>query len=114
MVGADGGVFNFGSAKFLGSTYSYGITGLSGSHPLNAPVTGLISTPNGNGYWLVGADGGVFNFGSAKFLGSSYSSFGRAIQNPNIYFELSAQNEVTRGYLTGIGIGGWLVRGGQG
>ncbi len=113
LVGADGGVFNFGSAKFLGSTYSYGITGLSGSHPLNAPVTGLISTPNGNGYWLVGADGGVFNFGSAKFLGSSYSSFGRAIQNPNIYFELSAQNRVVRGYLTGKGVGGWLSTGGQ-
>jgi len=114
LVGADGGVFNFGSAKFLGSTYSYGITGLSGSHPLSAPVTGMLSTPNGNGYWLVGADGGVFNFGSAPFLGSSYSTFGRGISKPNICFQLSAQNRVVRGFLTGEGIGGWLTTtGGQ-
>jgi len=110
LVAADGGVFNFGSAKFLGSTYSYGITGLSGSHPLNSPVTGLISTPNGNGYWLVAADGGVFNFGSAPFFGSSYSTFGRGISKPNIYFQLSAQNRIVRGYLTGKGVRGWLTR----
>jgi hypothetical protein len=110
LLGADGGVFNFGSAQFLGSTYSYGITGLSGSHPLNAPATGMVSTPNGNGYWLVAADGGVFNFGRAKFFGSSYSSFGKAVKNPNVYFELSAQNRIVRGYLTGKGVRGWLTR----
>ncbi len=73
LVGADGGVFNFGSAPYHGSTYTYGITGLSGSHPLNAPIVGMASTPHGNGYWLVAADGGVFNFGSAKFYGSTYT-----------------------------------------
>jgi len=73
MVGADGGVFNFGSAPYHGSTYTYGITGLGGSHPLNAPIVGMASTPHGNGYWLVAADGGVFNFGSAKFYGSTYT-----------------------------------------
>jgi hypothetical protein len=73
LVAADGGVFNFGAAKFLGSTYSYGITGLSGSHPLNAPIVGIVPTPSGNGYWLVAKDGGIFDFGAAPFLGSTYT-----------------------------------------
>lgn len=73
LVAADGGVFNFGAAKFLGSTYSYGITGLSGSHPLNAPIVGIVPTPSGSGYWLVAKDGGIFDFGAAPFLGSTYT-----------------------------------------
>jgi ribosomal protein L24E len=73
LVAADGGVFDFGAAKFLGSTYSYGITGLSGSKPLNAPIVGIVPTPSGNGYWLVAKDGGIFDFGSAPFLGSTYT-----------------------------------------
>ncbi len=73
LVAADGGIFDFGSAKFYGSTYSYGITGLGGSHPLNAPIVGMAATPNGKGYWLVAADGGVFDFGDASFYGSTYS-----------------------------------------
>ncbi|MHB8189917.1 MAG: glycoside hydrolase family 25 domain-containing protein [Ferrimicrobium sp.] len=73
LVAADGGVFNFGDAPFEGSVYSYGITGLTGSHPLNAPIVGIASSPGGTGYWLVGKDGGVFDFGSAVFQGSTYS-----------------------------------------
>ncbi len=73
MVGKDGGVFNFGNANNYGSTYSYGITGLSGSHPLNAPIVGMAATPDGKGYWLVAADGGVFNFGDAANYGSTYT-----------------------------------------
>ncbi|SHE99384.1 hypothetical protein SAMN02745225_02198, partial [Ferrithrix thermotolerans DSM 19514] len=37
---------------------------------LNAPVVGMASTPDGKGYWLVAADGGVFSFGDATFDGS--------------------------------------------
>jgi len=37
---------------------------------LNAPVVGLAPTPDGGGYWLVAADGGVFTFGDAGFDGS--------------------------------------------
>ncbi|MHB8190377.1 MAG: CAP domain-containing protein [Ferrimicrobium sp.] len=73
LVAKDGGVFNFGGAPFLGSTYSFGITGLTGSHPLNAPIVGIAPTANGQGYWLVAKDGGVFNFGNASFHGSTYS-----------------------------------------
>ncbi|MEN3272286.1 MAG: hypothetical protein V7636_1047 [Actinomycetota bacterium] len=61
LVGADGGVFAYGGAAYLGST---------GGVPLNAPVTGMASTPSHAGYWLVAADGGVFSFGDAPFFGS--------------------------------------------
>ncbi|WP_298338218.1 hypothetical protein [Ferrimicrobium sp.] len=73
LVAADGGVFNFGDAKFLGNTYTLGITGLTGTHPLNAPIVGMTLTPDANGYLLFGADGGVFNLGDAKFLGNTYT-----------------------------------------
>jgi hypothetical protein len=41
-----------------------------GGTKLNQPIVGLASTPDGGGYWLVGADGGVFTFGDATFYGS--------------------------------------------
>jgi len=37
---------------------------------LNAPIVSVSATPDGHGYWLVGADGGVFAFGDATFHGS--------------------------------------------
>ncbi|WP_018501181.1 hypothetical protein [Parafrankia discariae] len=37
--------------------------------PLNQPVVGIAATPNGAGYWLVAADGGIFAFGNAGFHG---------------------------------------------
>jgi len=41
-----------------------------GAAHLNAPMVGIAATPDGKGYWLAGADGGVFSFGSAPFQGS--------------------------------------------
>jgi len=38
--------------------------------PLASAITGMAVTPDGKGYWLVGADGGVFAFGDAMFYGS--------------------------------------------
>jgi hypothetical protein len=35
-----------------------------------APIVGMAATPDGDGYWLVGSDGGVFNYGDAVFKGS--------------------------------------------
>jgi hypothetical protein len=35
---------------------------------LNKPVTGMV--PFGNGYLMVGEDGGIFNFSDRAFLGS--------------------------------------------
>ncbi|MEM9034751.1 MAG: hypothetical protein AAGD18_09195 [Actinomycetota bacterium] len=44
-----------------------------GGVQLNAPIIDAQLTPSGNGYWLIGADGGVFSFGDAEFSGSTGS-----------------------------------------
>jgi hypothetical protein len=62
LVAADGGIFSFGDASFLGST---------GALHLNQPIVGMAATPSGQGYWLVAADGGIFSFGGAPFLGAA-------------------------------------------
>lgn len=61
LVAADGNVFDFGCAGHFGDM---------GSQSLDAPISGMASTPSGKGYWLVGEDGGVFTFGDASFHGS--------------------------------------------
>ena len=60
-----------GSVTGFGDATSYGAP--TGSQ-LNAPVAGMAPTPNGKGYWLVGADGGVFTYGNAGFYGSEGGS----------------------------------------
>lgn len=59
MVAADGGVFAFGDATFFGSGVDDGVT---------SPVTGLLSTDAGDGYWLTTADGQVLAFGAATVI----------------------------------------------
>jgi hypothetical protein len=83
---ADGGVFAFGSASFLGSM---------GSTHLNSPVVGMAASPTGRGYWLVASDGGVFAFGDARFLGSTAS--------------LHLSSPVVQVTATPTGLGYWLV-----
>jgi hypothetical protein len=61
LVGADGGIFTFGAARFYGST---------GAIHLQRPVVGISPTSSDTGYWLVASDGGVFSFGNAGFYGS--------------------------------------------
>jgi len=51
----------YGDAPSLG-----GFAGIT----LAAPAVAMASTPSGNGYWVAGADGGVFAFGDAAFQGS--------------------------------------------
>ena len=60
LVASDGGIFAFGSARFLGSM---------GGRPLVKPVVTMAVDPSTGGYWLFTSDGGVFAFG-APFLGS--------------------------------------------
>jgi hypothetical protein len=40
---------------------------------LNKPMVGMSPTSDGNGYWLVAADGGIFTYGDAQFHGSTGS-----------------------------------------
>jgi hypothetical protein len=65
LVGADGGVFSFGDARYYGSASALRLV---------SPVVGLDPTPDGHGYWLYAADGGVFNFGDAGYFGSAGGS----------------------------------------
>jgi hypothetical protein len=58
LVASDGGVFAF-DAPFRGSM---------GGRPINKPVTGMVRY--GNGYVMVGEDGGAFNFSDRPFMGS--------------------------------------------
>jgi hypothetical protein len=39
--------------------------------PLNAPVVAMATTPDGAGYLMAAADGGIFTFGDATFHGSA-------------------------------------------
>ncbi len=68
LAAQDGGVFNFGDAGFFGNTYTLGLTGLTGAHPLAKPVVQILPTPTDKGYWLIAADGGLFNFGDAPYF----------------------------------------------
>ena len=86
VVGADGGIFSFGEAKFFGST---------GAIRLNSPILGLAATPKGAGYWLVAADGGIFSFGDAQFYGSTGA--------------LKLNKPVVGMATTALGQGYWLV-----
>ena len=58
-----------GAVLGCGDASSPPFGGLTSLH-LNAPVVGMAATPDGRGYWLVTADGGVFAFGDAAFEGS--------------------------------------------
>jgi hypothetical protein len=58
----DGGVLGYGAAQFFGSPTQ--------KH-LAAPIVAMAATPDGDGYWLVGADGGVLSYGDARYFGSA-------------------------------------------
>jgi hypothetical protein len=53
-----------GGAPTFGSPAQSGIK-------LAKPIVGMAATPDGQGYWLVATDGGVFSYGDAKFYGSA-------------------------------------------
>jgi hypothetical protein len=54
-------VIAFGTSAFYGAP---------DASQLNDPIVGMASTADGNGYWLVAADGGIFTFGDAHYYGS--------------------------------------------
>jgi hypothetical protein len=57
FVAADGGVFGFGGARFLGGL---------GDRTLSSPVIGMAATPSGEGYRLITRDGTAYPFGDAE------------------------------------------------
>jgi hypothetical protein len=71
LAASDGGVFAF-DAGFFGSIPGLGFhpagSGLPNS--LNAPIVGMVPSADGDGYFMVASDGGVFAFGDARFEGS--------------------------------------------
>jgi hypothetical protein len=66
----DGGVLRYGAAQFFGSPTQM---------HLAAPIVAMAATPDGGGYWLVGADGGVLTYGDARYFGGAG---GRALYAP--------------------------------
>ncbi len=72
LAAADGGVFAFGDAGFYGSIPGLGLApaGTAGARHLDAPIVGAVPSIDDKGYFMVGADGGVFAFGDAQFEGS--------------------------------------------
>ena len=57
-------------ATLLSVPLGTGVAQAASVYPSNAPIVGIAATPDGNGYWQVASDGGVFNFGDAPFYGS--------------------------------------------
>jgi len=82
-------VFGLGDAGYHGSM---------GAVRLNKPVTGIAATPSGNGYHLVAADGGVFNFGDAHSAGSMGNVRRRSLRN------LSRKNPFSTGCACSISV----------
>ena len=55
------------------TTANGAVSGPTSSGPianLNKPVVGMAATPDGQGYWLVASDGGIFSYDGAVFYGS--------------------------------------------
>jgi hypothetical protein len=61
LLGKDGGVFSFGTAKYYGS-----IGNLGGARQ----AVSMAADPDGEGYWFVGPDGGIYAY-KAPFWGST-------------------------------------------
>jgi beta-glucanase (GH16 family) len=59
-----------GTVDLHNGASSFGSPALAGIH-LNRPIVAMSATPDGQGYWLVASDGGVFSFGDATFYGST-------------------------------------------
>jgi hypothetical protein len=69
LVASDGGVFTVGDARFIDSVRGQ-LSKLFGPPGMpDLPVVGITPDPDGDGYWMVAADGGVFSF-RTPFRGS--------------------------------------------
>jgi hypothetical protein len=63
LYAADGGIFAFGTAGYVGPVQNQG-----------NDIAGMAATPSGYGYWMADDDGDVFAAGDARIYGSRASS----------------------------------------
>ena len=134
VFGLDGGVFSFGDATYhgnmlgdglvvgmavdpgggywlvnsAGKVTAHGTTFYGDAHSLSlaAPITGMAATPSGNGYYLVGQDGGVFTYGDAVYHGGTT---GINLVDVIVSIEVEGDNS---GYLLAARDGGVFAFGG--
>jgi hypothetical protein len=92
--------FSYDFATALGGVYSFGGAGWYGNERwrhLAAPIVGMAVTPDGRGYWLVGANGSVFSLGDALW----YGSLSRDVLGPGQQIVAMSATPDGRGY--------WLI-----
>jgi hypothetical protein len=82
--------------------------GSAASTPLNWVIVGAAPTTTGNGYWMLGADGGIFTFGDAGFFGSTGD---KQLNQPVVTM---AATPTGRGYWLAAGDGGMFTFGDAG
>jgi len=73
LVSLNGVVCNFGVDTYAGGSWGYPGNGCWSTLTGVTDIVGIAPTKDDMGYWLIGADGGVFAFGDAAFLGSVYT-----------------------------------------
>ncbi|MHB8264276.1 MAG: hypothetical protein ACYDGY_11160, partial [Acidimicrobiales bacterium] len=61
-VDPGGGIYHFGDAASVASPLPVSA--------VPAPIVSITATPDGNGYYLVGANGSIYTFGNAVYRGS--------------------------------------------
>lgn len=100
LVSSTGAVYSFGNAQYEGSAGQINPKlAPGGSNSVSvSDIVGIASTPSGKGYWLVGADGGIFSFGDAQFEGSLPS---KKISTNGIVGMFATNTSLAQGY--------WLV-----
>ncbi len=69
LAAADGRVFAFGDALPRGATPGRALVSAAGAAQPVAPIVAITPHPDGRGYWLLGADGGVFAVDTTFFGG---------------------------------------------
>lgn len=69
LAATDGRVFAFGDALARGATPGRAVVSAAGAAKPAAPIVSIAGHPDGRGYWLLGADGGVFAVDTGFFGG---------------------------------------------
>ena len=72
LLSASGDVFAFGDAKSWAPAAGPALTSPSlAASPGASAIVDMAPTPDGLGYWLLSADGSVYNFGDARYAGGA-------------------------------------------